>query len=278
MIAYDTLIEDVHKIVAHTITHFKLCSVTDRICVAVSGGKDSQVLLVVLKTLGYNVEGLLIDEGIAGYREKTIVDMQALCDAYKVPLRIVSYKQEVGKSLDEIMQQRKGIACTVCGTFRRYYLNKYASSYDAIATGHNIDDEAQAILLNIISGQPELLVRLGPQSGTQQHKGFTKRIKPLYFLSEKQIRAYAFLKKLHIQPDECPYAPMSLRAKVRDWLNAYEYRHPGTKKHIVEWLLEYKQTQNVVDSEIKQCSRCGAPSHGEVCKACLLKDEINRSV
>ena len=66
--------------------------------------------------------------------------------------------------MDTLVQQLQQTPCSVCGTFRRHMLNKHRE-YDVLATGHNRDDEAQSIIMNLMKNQLSLLVKLGPQSG-----------------------------------------------------------------------------------------------------------------
>src|SRR5512138_788799 len=72
-------LEYVEKKTADTIEKFRLIEPGENICVAVSGGKDSTSLLLILKKLGYNVEALAIDEGIEGYRNVTLDFLKDFC-------------------------------------------------------------------------------------------------------------------------------------------------------------------------------------------------------
>jgi tRNA-5-methyluridine54 2-sulfurtransferase len=267
--------------VKQTILDFDLLNKKDKVCVAVSGGKDSTVLLYLLKKFGYAVEALAIDEGIAGYREKTLDFLEKFCRENNIKLVIKEYRTEIGKRLDNIIRRGEP-ACTICGTFRRHVLNKYSSAYDKIATGHNLDDESQAVLMNLMKAQVELFDRQGPKSG--KIAGFTQKIKPLYFLKEKEILAYSFLMGFGVPFVECPFARDSFRNHVGEELNKYEELHPGAKRNIVLHYLKskrlkhrYLKTDSGQRSQLEKCERCGFPSSGRVCKACRLKEVIMNS-
>lgn len=264
-------ISDFESRVKKTIKEFKLLSKKDRICVAASGGKDSTALLHILKKFGYNVEALALDEGIKGYRDGTLIFLRKYCKANNIPLKIFSYKDEVGKTVDELSKNYRP-ACNVCGTFRRHLLEKYSEGYDKIATGHNLDDESQAVLMNILKAQTKLYHRQGPI--TSKIRGFTQKVKPFYFIKEKDVMIYTFLLNLNTDFEECPYAPESFRSHVRDLLNEEESKNPGTKLNIVN---KYLSTRHESDSvtTIARCSVCGLPSGSEICKACRLKVEIS---
>ncbi len=265
----DHLIEHVESSVADTIKKYSLCTKEDRICVAASGGKDSVALLSVLSSLGFNVEALAVDEGIAGYRDESLVELKKFCSEFDIPLSIVSFEDETGKTLDLMVEGRH--PCSVCGVFRRYLLNKHSKDYDLLATGHNLDDEAQGVLMNLIKANTDLLLRTEVKS--LNSSGFTPRIKPFMFIPEKMILAYTVVKGWSLSPDECPYAHQSLRATVRDSLNTYESEHRGTKLALVEAGL--RVSENRASPEINSCSVCGEPSAGNVCRACLLKKDLS---
>lgn len=263
------LVSYVHETVAKTIDEHALCSKEETLCVAASGGKDSVALLLVLKELGYAVEALCVDEGIAGYREHSLRDLRDVCAKHAIPLKVVSFEELTGKPLDAMVEGR--YPCSVCGVFRRYLLNTYAHGYDVIATGHNVDDEAQSCLMNLIKGHKELLHRSHVR--TPVAEGFVPRIKPFIFLPERMILAYTIVRGLSLQYEECPYAQQSLRAQVRDSLNAYEQEHPGMKRSLVDAALAV--AVDTPEEVFTPCARCGEPSVDSVCRSCQLRDEVS---
>lgn len=63
---------------------------------------------------------LSIDEGIAGYREDCLETVKRNKDQYALPLKIISYKELYGWTMDEIVKQiGTKNNCTFCGVFRR---------------------------------------------------------------------------------------------------------------------------------------------------------------
>jgi tRNA-5-methyluridine54 2-sulfurtransferase len=263
--------------VQKTIRDFHLLSKKDSVLVAASGGKDSLTTLFILKKLGYDVSALAIDEGIAGYREHTLHDLTGFCKKNKIPLRIVSFKDSFGKTLDRIIKEQKPHPCTVCGTLRRYLLNKHANGYDVIATGHNADDEAQSVLMNLARANIDLFPRGGPVT-TSRGEGFIKRVKPLYFCTEKEVLTYAVLNGFAGTFTECSYATQAYRAEIRDELNEYERNHPGAKIRILKQCLNVKARVPQQSSVTKPCSSCGEPSQQGLCKACRLVTDINAAI
>lgn len=262
--------------VKKTIEEYDLCSVKTKICVAVSGGKDSLALLDVLTRLGYAVEGLFIHEGIAHYREASEADLDEFCEKNTIKVRKVSFEEEAGFTLDTAMETKKFHSCTLCGTLRRYLLNKYAKDYDVIATGHNLDDEAQTVLINLARGNTSLFLRQGVSTEASEH--FVRKIKPFSFLSEKHILTYVVLRRIRVDFAECPYARQSYRAHLRDILNTVEQEHPGTKKNIITTYLDLKEHLSRAKSSetpIQTCTRCGQASGEKVCKACQLIAKVH---
>ena len=96
-------------------------------------------------------------------------------------------------------------------------MNKHARKLgaDKLVTGHNLDDEAQAIVMNIFKANTKLAARLSTVSGIGENKLFTQRVKPLYLCAEKEVRLYALLKGFQIQFVECPYSREGYRHQVR---------------------------------------------------------------
>lgn len=263
--------------VKKTIKDYKLLSKKEKVVVAVSGGKDSLTVLYLLAKSRYDVEGIAIDEGIAGYRNYTLRDLKIFSEENGIKIKIISVKKEFGNSLDQMTKSKRYVPCTICGVLRRYLLNKYSKKYDKIVTGHNLDDEAQAIMMNLLRNQPEISARLGPASGLRKFKGFTPRVKPLYFCTEKEIMTYAIIKGFQVRFTECPYTRQSFRSKVRDMLNSQEMVAPGTKMNLVTHFLEnLKSLKKAFRSleEPQSCRKCKEPSKNEICTTCHLIDEL----
>jgi uncharacterized protein (TIGR00269 family) len=279
------------KKVFKTIRKFNLLKLDDKIVVAVSGGKDSITVLYLIqkylkrKNLEKNVIALAIDEGIADYREHTLKFLKKFCEKLDVKLHIHSYKDKFGKTLDNAIEELKETnisACNICGTFRRQALNTGARELGAtkVVTGHNLDDETQNILLNIFKNNFNILTRLGPNNGIVNDEKFIPRIKPLYLMSEKEIRLYTILKGFDVGYDECPYAKGSFRQNIGEMINKLEDEHIGVKSSTIKFYLEVQDSLkdkflNEKGTLVTYCSKCGEPSQREVCNTCSMKKKIN---
>ena len=257
--------------VSSTIKKYKLVSKKDKIVVACSGGKDSTTVLYLLNKWFGNVTALAIDEGIPGYRNVTLEDLRGFCSHYNIPLKVVSYKEMFGFSLHEALRKVTVLPCNICGTLRRYLLNMSARGFTKIATGHNLDDEAQSIMMNFFKSNLEIAARLGPVTGVVEDAKFVPRVKPLYFCHEKEVAAYAFMQDFGIRFNECPHARISYRASVRDFINELEQQQSGAKQNIVSnflHLLPKLKAKHAGASGVSHCSSCGEPSSKDLCKAC----------
>jgi len=268
------------KKVIKTISKYKLLDKEDNIAVAVSSGKDSFALLYILnkiaeKNRNLDLKAIAIDEGIEGYRDLTL--LEKYCKENNIELHVTSFKKEFGLSLDEAIKKLDVKPCSICGVFRRYLLNKKARELNVkkLATGHNLDDEAQSIMMNNIKGNLERSSRLGPITGTVKDKRFIPRIKPLFFMTEKETATYAHLRGFPIKFSECPNA-YGLRRDIMDMLNDLENKHPGTKQAVINSFLDILPIlkEKYSDREIKICINCGEPSASETCKSCQILNKL----
>lgn len=274
-----------------TITKYNLIQKDDNVCIATSGGKDSITVLYLTakycKKHDIPFFALCIDEGIAHYRDHTVEDLKAFCTAHTIPHTIVSFKVRFGAALDEIrekaMQEYGKKPCTVCGILRRALLNRASRELKAtkLVTGHNMDDEAQSLLMNLVLGNMRHNASLGPVTGINTSKHFTPRVKPLYFMNEKETRLYCLLKGFAVHFTECPNISHSFRAVVRDSLNDLELQHEGAKNGLINAFMEIMpllKEKYRSDKQFTICTRCGEASAGAVCNVCRLQEELDLKI
>jgi len=266
-----------------TVNKYKLIEYKDHIVIALSGGKDSLSLLHFLSRVAAKKEvtlsALLIDEGIKGYRDVSITPAKNFCKKYNIKFHTASYKDLTGKTLDNIKKKFPDtIACSMCGVLRRYLLNKESRKLKAtkLATGHNLDDEAQSIIMNQFRHNIALSARMGPLTGVRRNKRFVPRIKPFYMLTEKEVATYAYLNNLMDKFNECTYCHESNRFVIRDMLNTMEQKYPGTKHAIVASFLEILPLlkKRFKNQKINSCKICKEPTSSKICNACTLLQKI----
>lgn len=279
----ECFIESIEKKVIKTVKKEKLLDKGDKVLVALSGGKDSVTTLEILDSFRrrniIDICAVTVDEGIANYRQDGVDIAKKHAERLGIEHKIVSLKEEYGISLDEIMQRpnHKG-SCTYCGVFRRTIINKAAREMGAtkIATGHNLDDEVQAILMNYLEGNTDNLTKLGAKTESKADE-FTIKIKPLREIPEREIGLYVVAKELEVHFDSCPYAMQSFRGEVSEVINQLNEKHPTIK---YSTLRGYEKVKSILKKEIHKdydhgrCKRCGEPSANDLCKACSFLEEL----
>lgn len=252
------------------------------IAIAISGGKDSSVTTYLLsRILGkrptIHLAAITADEGIAGYRPDGIESSSELCKGLDIPHHVISYKDALGWTMDRVVKvDPKTIPCSYCGVFRRYALNKKARELhaDYLATGLNLDDTAQSILMNVARGDMERMARLGPHAKVQED--MIPRLQPLRLVPEKESYLYAMLRGVKFHDATCPYSDRAVRGLFRDTLNKLEESIPGTRHSL---LSSFDQMRPWLDKEfsgvkVRRCRECGEPAMNEVCKACELVEKL----
>lgn len=273
--------EEVH----YTISNAQLFVRGDRVAIGASGGKDSTVLAHVLKVLNerhnYGVELILlsIDEGITGYRDDSLETVKRNKEQYELPLKIVSYQELYGWTMDAIVRQigRKN-NCTFCGVFRRQALDRGAvlMGCNKIATGHNADDIAETIIMNVLRGDIARLQRC--TAITTGAEETLPRCKPFKYAYEKEIVMYAYHKRLDYFSTECIYSPFAYRGYARTFIKDLEKIRSTSIIDIIhsgESLCIKKDTKMPVQGN---CERCGYISSQPLCKACVLLEGLDKGI
>jgi uncharacterized protein (TIGR00269 family) len=278
--------------------------------IGLSGGKDSVVLTHLLqetfeKDPRIELVTLTIHEGIEGYRDASLDACLDLTDDMDIRHEVVAYEDEFDLQMDDVAEtDPEGMApCAYCGVFRRDILARYAKEYDAdkLLTGHNLDDEAQTALMNILEGDVgQIAKHFDASLGSFENddadsdkdnnrtrsevEEFIPRAKPLRDIPEKEVALYANLNDLPAHMAECPHASEAYRGEIQDVLLSLEENHPGTRHSIMAGYEELAgiTAEHYRDSEkdgekpdMNECERCGAATTQQLCRKCQLVESIH---
>ncbi|XP_015893480.3 cytoplasmic tRNA 2-thiolation protein 1 [Ziziphus jujuba] len=278
---YRVFEEEIHQVIVEN----QLFKPGERIAIGASGGKDSTVLAYVLSELnrrnnyGLDLFLLSVDEGITGYRDDSLETVKRNEIQYGLPLKVVSYKDLYGWTMDEMVKMI-GLKnnCTFCGVFRRQALDRGAAllKVDKLATGHNADDIAETVLLNILRGDIARLSRC--TAITTGEDGPIPRCKPFKYTYEKEIVMYAYFKRLDYFSTECIYSPNAYRGFAREFIKDLERIRPRAILDIIKSGEDFRISTSTKMPEQGTCERCGYISSQKWCKACVLLEGLNRGL
>lgn len=269
-----------------TIDKFAMLDPSERVLVAVSGGKDSQVLWRVLVDLGYQADGMVIDLGIGddgqgaaageGYSAESTDLVRDLAVQLDRPLWVVDLREAIGRTVPDVRRGSRPV-CSACGVVKRYVMNRVAweGGYDCVATGHNLDDEVAALLGNVLAWDTYYLSRQHPVS-PQVGDRLMKKIKPFCYFTERETAMYALLSGTPYYHEECPNAAGATTIGNKELINRIESGARGTKRRFFDGFLRQRCRFETDDDEIRlaYCERCEMPSPVELCTFCRLVGEV----
>ncbi len=203
----------------------------DRIAVAVSGGKDSLVMLHALSEMrrfypcGYEIEAVTVDLCFNS-QKGDYSELTAICDRLGVHHTIVD--TEIARIVFDIRKESN--PCSLCANMRRGALVNTAEKLrcNKLALGHNNDDVVQTFLLNLFREG-----RIGCFSPVAHLKNREiTLIRPLVLCPEKQILSAC--RKCGITPAAslCPADKKTERQRVKEWLNEKERADRGIKQRL----------------------------------------------
>ncbi len=258
----------------------------NRVLAAVSGGKDSVAMLYALAGIdGIELHVFFIDLGIPGYSEESLRVVKSHAEALGLPLHVERLARYGFTIRDAAVLREKRLlgrpVCSVCGTVKRYLLNRYAveHGFDAVATGHTMDD-ILGFYLASLSSRDALpgIAKLAPY--TPGSHRLAARIRPLYFLTDAEAAMYVEARGLEIVSSKCPYAPRrekGLRLTLKKMLMEVDREHPGYRLMLSSTLADHVSgvfSAAYPPEPMGLCSVCGYPSSTDPCSFCRLRTRI----
>ncbi len=201
------------RTVRRTIEKYSMFSRGDRVVVAVSGGPDSVALLHILDSLkevyGIRLHAAHLEHGLRG--EESVEDMkfvESLCESLSIPLTTGS--EDIGE-----IAKRDGLSVEAVARKARYaFLDEVLmeTGFTKLATGHNANDQAETVLLNLMRGSG-----LAGLSGMKPAMD-DRIVRPLIEARSSEIAAYLKKKNIAYRIDSSNADTRFERNKVRSVL------------------------------------------------------------
>lgn len=207
----------------------------DKICVGVSGGKDSLLLMYGLKLYQlfskkkYDLCAVMLDLGLV---EQDTSGIEAFAEKNGIDFEV--RKTDIGDVVFNIRKEKN--PCAMCAKMRRGALNDIAVSKgcNLVALGHNREDVLETFLLSLFF--EARLNTFAPV--TYLGRSGVTVIRPLVFFPERDARAAAKRLELPVIPANCPVAGKTKREDMRLLLQEFRHIVPDVENKLMKAVVD----------------------------------------
>ena len=206
----------------------------DRVCIGVSGGKDSLLLMEAMKLYQrfcytrFDVCAVMLDLGL---RQQDTSAIEAY--AARIGMDFTVIHTDIGKVVFEYRQERS--PCALCAKLRRGALNTAAveRSCNKVALGHNREDVLETLFMSMLyEGRINTFAPV-----THLSRRNVTVIRPLIFLPEKYALSVARQRELPILPPNCDIAGQTKREEARQLLQHLATLVPDIEQKLLHALI-----------------------------------------
>lgn len=214
----------------------------DYIAVGLSGGKDSYTLLKGLTELkkfypeNYNLCAIYVDLAVENQTEN-INTMKNYCDMLNVPFYVVN--TDIFSIVFEERKEKN--PCALCAKMRKGALNQKALEIgcNKIAYAHHKDDFIETSLMSLFY---EGHYYCFPPVTKLDKTGLTL-IRPMFYISEREIQGYANRNSFPIIKNPCPADGKTTRETVKQYIKESEQTFPNIRKNLTTALTHYYEKE-----------------------------------
>ncbi|MDG4551216.1 MAG: tRNA 2-thiocytidine(32) synthetase TtcA [Candidatus Contendobacter sp.] len=242
-IHFNKLQKRLRRNVGRAIQDFNMIEDGDRVMVCLSGGKDSFVLLDILRNLQarapvrFDLVAVNLDQKQPGFPEHVLPDYLR---SIGIPFHII--EQDTYRIVKRVIPDGK-TTCGLCSRLRRGILYTFAAEHGMtrIALGHHRDDILETLFLNLFHGGK--LKAMPPKLLSDDGRHVV--IRPLAHCRERDIAAYAETRQFPIIPcNLCGSQPNLQRQAIKAMLRQWEKQFPGRVENL------FAAIQNVAPSHL----------------------------
>jgi tRNA 2-thiocytidine biosynthesis protein TtcA len=221
-----------HRDVGRAVADHHLIEPGDRILVAMSGGKDSYAMCVLLRHLQarapitFDLLAVHLDQGQPGYDGAPLERWLA---SEGIPHKVL-HEDTYSIVTDKIPEGKT--YCSLCARLRRGILYRAAGELgcNKIALGHHRDDALETLLLNLFFGGK--LASMPPKLTSDDGRFVV--IRPLAYAAESDLAAFAAERKFPILPCKlCGSQDEAQRKQMKALLNDLESKHPTLRQSML---------------------------------------------
>jgi len=216
---------------------YDLISEGDRICVGISGGKDSMVLLEALRRYrflskkNYEIIGVNI---IMGFPNSDFSSIINFCNNNGIEFHQEPSNPLIYEVLKLHIDNKNQLMCSICSKMRKAAICNAAHKYNCnkIAFAHHGDDAVETLLLNMI---------YGGRIATFKPKTFLDRenivlIRPLVYARERQIVGTVLAEEIPVVKSACPNDKNTQREEMKKMLNNLYKAYPSSRNNFLHML------------------------------------------